>query len=134
MSNLPDTKLAAITWIRGHAGLPAGVTVSGAVPDDLTSSLPLAVVFRPNSPPAMHYARWDRAALNVQVWAATEKSARDAASAVYDVLHAAIGVSVSGVVLRVADQDITGIGELPDPGYPDLYRQAFTVSATARNA
>ena len=130
---LPDTKLAVVTWIRAHPDLPAGVTVAGAAPDDLASSLPLVAVFRPPGPPPMHWARWDRALINVQVWAVTEKTARDVAASVAAILHEAPGNTVADVVIQ-AVTDLTGIGDAPDPDLPDLSRQVLTVTVTARAA
>jgi hypothetical protein len=139
VTNLPDTKMAMIVWAQGHADLPAGMTVAGATSDTLASNLPYAAVFRPPGPPAMHHARWDRALLHVQVWAATEQAARDGAAALYDIAHEAPGSTVpdvdpdtlAGVVIG-AVEDVTGLGAVDDPGYPDLYRYTFTVDVRAR--
>ena len=130
MSNLPDTKLAVTT---GLAAALTGVTVCGRVPDLLASSTPLVAVYRPTSPPAMHHARWDRAAINVQAWGSTEQEARDTAADAYDAVHALAGTMVASVVISEVS-DVTGIGELPDPAQPDLYRYVFSVAVTARNA
>lgn len=130
---LPDTKLAAITWVRTHPDLPVGVSVGGGVPDDLTGLLPWVACFRPPSPAPMLPTRWDRAALNWQIWAPTEQDAHDTAVAVQAILHAAPGHTTAGTVIQ-AVTDMGGLGQVHDSGYPDLSRQTFTVIMTARNA
>lgn len=133
MDVLPDTKLAVIDWIRAHPDLPAGTTVAGAVPDDLATSLPLVVAFRPPGPPPLMWAAWDRALINIQVWADTEHAAREMASTVLGILHEAPGHTVTGIVIQ-AVTDLQGAGDLADLGYPDLSRQVSSVTVTARAA
>lgn len=129
--SLPDTKLAVTTWLAAHTGLPTGVTVAGATTDTLASDVPYVAVYRPPSPPPAMWARWDVALINVQAWAATEAEARSVAADAHSVLHLLPGHSSAGVhVMEVTD--VTGIGQVPDPGYPDLHRQVFTVRVKAR--
>lgn len=130
MTRLPDTKLALCTWLTAQL---TGATVSGGVPDDLPASLPLVALFRPPSGPPVMFARWDKATINVQVWAATEISAFDTAMAAYDLVHDTPGTTIGDVVIASVT-DTTGIGSVPDPGYPDYYRYMFTVAVKARNA
>jgi len=133
VSNLPDTKLAVITWVSGHPSLPGGVSVSGAVPDDLASAMPLVAVYRPPGSGPDDGHRWDRTALHFQTWAATEKTAFDTANAVFDIVHEMVGAGdVGGAVVSVTETS-AGVGSMPDPGYPDYHRYVFTVTVKARN-
>lgn len=129
--SLPDTKLAVITWASAHPTLPAGVTVAGGTADDLASAVPYVAVYRPPSPPPLMWARWDVALLNVQTWAATEQAARDTAATLHAIVHLLPGNTTAGVVVSSVE-DVTGLGQVPDPGYPDLHRQVFTIRVVAR--
>lgn len=134
---LPDTKLAVVTALQASTYLPSDITVAGAVQDDLAvivaTTGPYVAVQRPPGPPPALWMRTDTALLNVQVWAASEAAARDAAAAVHGVLHTLPGATSGGVTVT-AVTDVQGLGELPDPGLPDLHRQAFTVQVRAHTA
>jgi hypothetical protein len=131
---LPDTKLAVITGLQASPDLPATVTVVGAVEDNLpalvTATGPYVAVYRPPSPPPLMWARIDRALINVQVWAGTEAGARDTAAIVHAVLHTLPGHAHAGAWIQ-AVEDVTGLGEMPDPGLPTLFRQVFTARVVA---
>jgi len=132
---LPDTKLAVITGLQASPDLPGTVTVVGAVEDNLptlvASTGPYVAVYRPPGATPVFWGSIDRAMINVQVWASTEAAARDTAATVHAVLHALPGTThACAYVERV--EDITGLGEMPDPGLPTLYRQTLTVRVTAR--
>jgi hypothetical protein len=130
---LPDTKLAVVTYLAAHADLPGSVTVAGATNDDLSGRVPFVAVYRVPSPPPLMWAAWDTATLNIQVWAATEQAARDTAATVHAILHTLPGCTSASVVVQ-AVTDVTGLGQNPDPGLPDLHRYQFTVQVKARTA
>jgi len=134
---LPDLKLAAITWIRGHTDLPATVTVAGATIDTLqdvvTNTGPYVAVYRPPGGQPGFWAYTDTCMINVQVWAVTESDARDTGALIHAILHTAPGNTAAGVWIASVD-DVTGLGEAHDPGVPDLYRQILTVRMSGHAA
>lgn len=136
MTNLPDIKLSVIDYLNASVTLPSDITVAGRVQDDLqsivTSTGPFVAVFTPPGPPAPVAQRLARSAVNIQVWASTEKAASDAARSVYDCLHASTGNVSSGVLIQTVE-DVTTPGEQHDPGFHDLYRYTFSVHVRARN-
>jgi len=131
-ATVPDLRAALIVFLQEHPASPSGLTVAGALADDLPAGLvPYAAVFEPPGPPPLIWCAIARSSLNLQVWHLDEKQARDTAETLRAITHDAPGRVIDGVTI-LSVTDTTGIGHVHDPGHPDLHRAVFTVTATGR--
>ena len=121
-----------VEFLRGHPYADPALTVAGAVADDLpVSLLPYCAVFAPPGGPGPVWCSIAGQTLNVQVWAESEAAAWTACEMVRAMAHDAPG-RVIGEAAVLSCVDVTGVGIMPDPGYPNLHRAVCTVDVTGR--
>lgn len=129
---VPDLRRAMIEFLRGHPYADPQLTIAGAVADDLpTDLLPYAAVFAPPSGPHPVWCSIAAQTLNIQVWAETEAAAWTSCEMVRAMTHDAPGRVIDEVAV-LSCVDVTGVGIVPDPGYPSFYRAVCTVDVTGR--
>ena len=132
---LPDTRTAVILALQASTDLDASITVVREVQDNLPDLIaatgPYVAVYRPPGPASAWWGRTDRAMLNIQVWDDDYDTCGDTARDVYAVVHSLGGSTYGGAFIASVGEDVTGLGELPDPGLPSLFRNVFTVPVTA---
>ena len=129
---VPDLRRAMIEFLRGHPYADPQLTIAGAVADDLpTVLLPYAAVFAPPSGPHPVWCAIAAQTLNIQVWAETEAAAWTSCEMVRAMTHDAPGRVIDEVAV-LSCVDVTGVGIVPDPGYPSFYRAVCTVDVTGR--